>query len=46
VARTQTHTGALPAASRDGADCMWNVPVGLLVGVALHHLNRHGLLRL
>lgn len=26
--------------------CMWNVAIGLLVGVLLHHLNQRGLLRL
>lgn len=26
--------------------CMWNVAIGLLVGVLLHHLNRRALLRL
>jgi MFS superfamily sulfate permease-like transporter len=28
------------------AFCMWNVAVGFLVGVALHHLQGRGLLRL
>jgi hypothetical protein len=46
-------SGVLPSGRGDrvivlicAALCMWNVAAGFVVGIALHHLNARGLLKL